>query len=367
VAENLTNTVALAGSGHKWMIQPRSQRIFWVWGLLFAGLLAALALELMIGVVYIPFSEILSSLFTGESERATWTRIVIQFRLPRAVNAIVSGGALGACGLLLQTLFRNPLADPYVLGVVHGGRVGAAVLVVLAGVAGNLYSDKFGWLGDLTLAVAAAAGSTLVMLAITIMARRVSTVTLLIFGLMLGYLCQGLVSVVLHFTDETQAGAFNAWNDGSYAGISTRQLQILIPLVIAGVAMAFALVKPLNALQLGENYAGSLGVNVLRVRIWAFVCTAILAGAVTAYCGPIAFVGLVVAHLCRILFQTSDHRILMPACVLMGGFMALSTDLVTHLPWSKHFLHLNAVNGLLGAPLVMLLIARRRNRRALEM
>jgi iron complex transport system permease protein len=321
----------------------------------------------MIGVVYIPLDQVLSSLFTGISDRTTWTHIVLQFRLPRAMNAVVSGAALGACGLLLQTLFRNPLADPYVLGVVYGGRLGAAVLVVVAGVAGNAYSARFGWLGDLSLAVAAAAGSTLVMLAIMFIAPRVSPVTLLIFGLMLGYLCQGLVSLVLHFTDETQAGAFNAWDDGSFSGISASQLKILIPLVAAGVAIALALIKSLNALQLGENYARSVGVNVSRARLWAFLCTAILAGVVTAYCGPIAFLGLVVAHLCRLLFQTSDHRVLMPACLIMGSVMALSTDMITHLPWSKHFLHLNAVNGILGAPVVMLVVARRRNRRALEL
>jgi iron complex transport system permease protein len=323
--------------------------------------------KLTIGAVSVPLRAVLSSILTGESDRTTWTRIVLQFRLPRALNAIFSGAALGACGLLLQTLFRNPLADPYVLGVVHGSQLGAAVLVVLAGLVGQSYATGFGWLGDVSTAAAAATGAILTTVVIMAMAKRMSLVTLLIFGLMLGYLCSGLVSVVLHFTDETQAGAFRAWNDGAYSGINGRQLRLLIPLTTMGILMTLSSVKGLNALLLGEDYARSVGIDVGRARRWAFLCTAILSGTVTAFCGPIAFVGLVVAHLGRSLFQTSDHRLLMPACILMGSVMALSTDLVTHLPWAKHFLHLNAVNGVLGAPIVMWVIARQKNRRALEL
>ena len=344
-----------------------TRRAVWGYVSLACALMVVFVLELTIGAVRIPIADVLSSLLTGDAARETWTRIVLHFRLPRALNAVFSGAALGACGLLLQTLFRNPLADPYVLGVVHGARLGAAILVVAAGFAGQAYATQFGWLGDVSTAIAAAIGATVSTVVIMLMAQRVSLVTLLIFGLMLGYLCDGLVSVVLHFTDETQAGAFRAWSDGAYSGISTRQLRILIPLTTLGMVMALLMVKPLNALLLGEHYARSVGLDVRRVRVWAFLCTAILAGAVTAYCGPIAFVGLVVAHLCRSLFQTSDHRVLMPACVLMGSVMALSTDLLTHLPWAKHFLHLNAVNGVLGAPIVMWVIARQKNRRALEL
>lgn len=335
--------------------------------LLLAGVALVFLLELMIGAVHIPLGQVLTILSGGEAERVTWDRIVLHFRLPRALNALFSGAAIGACGLLLQTLFRNPLADPFVLGVVHGAKFGVAIVVVVAGLAGNAFAQKFGWLGDLSLAAAAAAGSTLLMLAILALSRRVSTVTILIVGLMLGYLCQGLISVVLHFTDETQARVFESWNDGSFAGITQTQLRILIPAVLAGLALAHALVKPLNALLLGESYARTLGLPVGRARAVAFAATAILSGTVTAYCGPIAFLGIVVAHLCRGLFQTSDHRTLMPAVTLMGALLALSADLVTHLPWSKHFLHLNAVNGLIGAPVVLWVLLRSRNGRALEL
>jgi len=334
---------------------------------LFAGVLLFFLLELAIGAVHIPLSEVISILFGGEPERITWSRIVLQFRLPRALNAAFSGAAIGACGLLLQTLFRNPLADPFVLGVVHGAKFGVAIVVVIAGAAGNAFVAKFGWLGDLSLALAAALGSTLVMLVILAISRRVSTVTLLIVGLMLGYLAQGLISVVLHFTDETQARVFETWNDGSFAGITHGQLQLLIPLVVLGLALAHALAKPLNALLLGENYARTLGLTTARARTLGFACTAILSGVVTAYCGPIAFLGIVVAHLCRGVFNTSDHRMLMPAVTLMGAMIALAADLVTHLPWSKHFLHLNAVNGLIGAPVVLWALLRSRNAKALEL
>jgi iron complex transport system permease protein len=338
-----------------------------VYGLLLVGVAAVFLLELMIGPVRIPFVDVVQALTGGHASRLSWDRIVLFARLPRALNALVSGAALGTCGLLLQTLFRNPLADPYVLGTVQGARLGAAVLVVIAGAAGHTFSAKFGLMGEVTIAVAAAAGSTLLMLVLMAASRRVNGVTLLILGLMLGFLCLGLVSVVLHFTDEAQAGVFTYWDDGSFAGATRNQLLILTPMVALGIGIAASLVKPLNALLLGESYAATMGIAVVRVRLLAFAATAILAGGVTAYSGPVAFLGLVVAHLSRGLLRTSDHRALIPAATLLGALVALATDLVTHLPWSKHFLHMNAVNGLVGAPVVIWVILRRRNARTLEL
>ena len=338
-----------------------------IYALLSVGVACVFFLELMIGPVRIPFADVLQALTGAHASRLSWERIVLFARLPRAVNAMFSGAALGTCGLLLQTLFRNPLADPYVLGTVQGARLGVAVLVVIAGVAGNTFSAKFGLMGEVTMAMGAAAGSTLLMLVLMAAARRVSGVTLLILGLMLGFLCLGLVSVVLHFTDEGQANVFQYWDDGSFGGATRNQLMVLIPIVILGISLAATLVKPLNAFLLGESYAETMGISVARVRLVAFSATAMLAGAVTAYSGPVAFLGLVVAHLSRGLLKTSDHRVLIPAAALMGGLVALTTDLVTHLPWAKHFLHLNAVNGLIGAPVVIWVILRRRGGRALEL
>lgn len=241
------------------------------------------------------------------------------------------------------------------------------MFVVAMGAAGDALVRKLGRFGDAGLALASAFGSCLVIGALMVIAKRVSTVTLLIVGLMFGYLSVGLVSVVLHFTDETQARVFQSWDDGSFAGITASQLRLLLPLVVIAVAAAQFLVKPLNALLLGESYARTLGLSVEKARVAAFAVTALLVGAVTAYCGPIAFLGIVTAHLCRLLFRTSDHRILMPAVVLMGPALALGADLVTHLPWSKHVFHLNAVNGLVGAPIVLWVLLTRKNARSLEL
>lgn len=345
-------------------VRPAPRWPYWV---LAIAILLVFALEMAIGAVNIPFDEVMRILFQGESERRTWLQIVQQFRLLRAINAVFSGAAIAVCGLLLQTLFRNPLADPYVLGLMDGARLGVAVVVVVAGAASNSFLAKFGILGDLSQMAAAAAGSTLTMLALLWISRRVSTVTLLISGLMLGYLCQGLISVVLHFTDEFQAAAFSSWNDGSYAGITRSQLGLLVPLAVAGLGAALLLVKPLNALLLGESYAQTLGLPVLRARVLSFTVVAILAGTVTAFCGPIAFLGIIVAHLARAIFQTSDHRVLMPAVILLGSVLALAADLITHLPWAKHFLHMNAVNGLIGAPIVLWVLLKQKQMKSLAL
>lgn len=332
-----------------------------------AGCAIAFVLELMLGTVQIPLSEVVSALARGSATQEVWSQIVLQFRLPRAINAALCGAALGACGLILQTLFRNPLADPYVLGIVFGSRLGVALLVVFTGVAGNAYVYKYGLIGDVGTAVASAGGTLGVLLLLLVISKRVSTVTLLVVGLMIGYLCVGLISVFMHFVDETQARAFQVWDDGSFAGVTAAQLRILAPAVALGVMGALGMIKSLNSLLLGENYAQSLGTPVRRVRLLAFLCVALLGGTVTAFCGPIAFLGLVVAHLCRLMLNTSDHRVLMPAVLLTGSLMALTADLITHLPWSRHFLHLNAVNGLIGAPVVLWVLLRPRQGRSVEL
>lgn len=339
--------------------RPKTNHAVW-YALLVALIVIAFLAEVTIGAVRIPLSAIWQLVTGGQVEKETWSNILFAFRFPRAVNALFSGAALGACGLLLQTLFRNPLADPFVLGVMHGSRLGVAILVVTSGLAGNAFLYKYGVVGDVGIALASALGSTLVLLLLAALAKRVSTVTLLIVGLMLGYLCVGLISVILHFIDETQAQAFGSWDDGSFAGATRQQLSILLPGIVVGIALASVLVKPLNALLLGENYAQSLGLNVTRIKRLGFIATGLLAGVVTAYCGPIAFLGIVAAHLGRGMFRTSDHRVLMPGVLLLGGLLGLSCDLITHLPWSRHFLHLNAVNGLIGAPLVLWALLNRK-------
>lgn len=334
--------------------------------LLSVGMAGLFVLELTVGAVHVPLRDAVAALTGHTPSTPVFGAIVQQFRLPRAVNAVASGAALGVCGLLLQTLFRNPLADPNVLGVVFGARLGVALLVVATGVAGNAFLYRFGLVGDMATAAASALGSTLVLVALLALARRVSTITLLVAGLMLGYLATGLVSVALHFVEETQAQSFQGWDDGSFAGATRQQLRLLLPAVCVGLLYAWTQAKALNALLLGEAYAESLGVGVRRIRWRAFLCLAILVGTVTAFCGPIAFIGLVTAHLSRLAFRTADHRVLLPASMAMGAALALAADLLTHLPWSRHVLHLNAVNGLIGAPIVLWALLDRRHARTLE-
>ena len=330
------------------------------------ALVCAFLMELSMGAVRIPVGDIIQILVQGHADRITWERIIIQFRLPRALNALVSGAALGACGLLMQTLFKNPLADPFVLGIVHGARLAVAVVVVISGAAGTAYASRFGFLGSVSLTVAATAGALAVMLLLTAASRRTRTITLLVVGLMIGYTCTGLTSAVLHFTTEAQVKVFETWSGGSFDGITRSQLELLTPVVILGLAVAYALAKAMDALLLGENYAQSMGIQIKRVRVIAFACIALLAGSVTAFCGPIPFLGLIAAHVCRGLFQTSDHRSLMPAVALMGAILGLTTDLIIHLPWSKHFLHLDAVIGMIGGPVALWVILRRGNAQTIE-
>jgi iron complex transport system permease protein len=360
VADTLTAPVTAPAP-----LAPPSRRVG-IYVLLGVGAVVVFVLELTVGAVRIPVQDVIAILFGASSEQVTWQRIVLSFRLPRAINALVSGAALGACGVLLQTLFRNPLADPFVLGIMHGARLGVAILVVVTGVAGTAFAARFGDAGTVVTSAAAAAGAIGVLLLMLSVSRRVTTVTLLIVGLLIGYVCIGLISALLHFVDEVQARAFEQWQGGSFDGITRGQLFIMTPLVLGGLALAHALVKPLNALLLGETYAASIGTSVARVRVSAFACVGLLAGPVTAFCGVIPFLGLVAAHVVRGLLQTSDHRLLVPAAALAGSVLGMSADLFTHLPWNRHFLHLDAVIGMVGAPIALWVILRRRHMRALE-
>jgi iron complex transport system permease protein len=321
--------------------------------------------ELTLGSVAVPLRDVASAL-TGGTVPEHWYNIIVEFRVPRALNAAASGAALGVAGVLLQTLFRNPLADPFVLGLIHGARLGAATIVVAAGVAGNALLLQWGLLGDVGLAVASVVGASLVLLGLSALAPRVTTITLLIVGLMLGYLAVGLISVLLHFVDETQARAFTIWNDASFAGATPQQLMLLVPAVTIGLLAAAAMTKPLNALLLGERYAESLGVDVTWIKRGALLLVAWLSGVVTAFSGPVAFLGLVAAQLARGLFLSSDHRIIVPGAALIGTALGLGADWVTHMPWAQHVFHLNAVIGLVGAPVALWVLLRSKAMRGFE-
>ena len=343
----------------------RRARYLWRFALLIVSLVGAFLLELAIGSSEIPLPEILTALVGGEPAEAATATILFELRLPRAITALAAGAALGAAGLLLQTLSRNPLAGPWALGITAGAQLGVALVVVAGNVVGSSLFEHFAILNQLSVVAGASLGSGLVIATIALISRRVSTITLLIIGLMLGFFAQGLVAVVLHFTDDTQAKIFVSWNDGSFAGVEWKHFPTLLPLLGAGMVLALAMAKPLNALLLGERHADTLGVAVGPTRLVILGSAVLLAAPATAYCGPILFVGLIVPHLCRGLFKTSDHRVLMPAVLLVGSLLALAADLLVNLPWEQHFLHLNSVNALIGAPVVIWVVLRDRHMRSL--
>ncbi|MGQ9910257.1 MAG: iron chelate uptake ABC transporter family permease subunit [Candidatus Flexifilum sp.] len=332
------------------------------WALLIAGLIVLFMTSLLVGPVAIPLPDALTILLGGEAARDSWRTILLQFRLPKALTALLAGAALSVSGLLMQTLFRNPLADPFTLGVSAGGSLGAALVVLLAGTSGAGLLTGLGLLGDAGVIVAASLGAGTVCAAVLLAARRLrSVMMLLIIGLMVGYAAGALVSILVHFSAAERIRAYVNWSFGSFVGVTWSQMPIFAAAVVTGTILSAALIRPLNALLLGESYASSMGIAVGRARAGIIAGTSILAGAVTAFCGPIGFIGIAVPHLARALLRTSDHRVLIPASILIGGMLALAADLAAQLPGGGVILPLNAVTALLGAPVVIAVILRRRS------
>ncbi len=323
-------------------------------------LLLLLLLSLALGSASIPLDQIMSVLLGGEADQIAWTNIVLKFRLPKTVTAVLAGMALGVSGLLMQTYFRNPLAEPFVLGVSSGASLGVALVVLTAGGVGGALLAGLGLAGDLLLTAAAGLGAACTMALVMLVALRVqSSVTLLILGLMFGYLVAALVSLLLYFALPERIQAYINWTFGSFSGVTTAQLPILTLIVAAGLLLSTALVKPLNALLLGEEYALSLGMHPKLTRFGIVLATALLVSAVTAFCGPIAFLGIAVPHLCRGLLGSADHRLLLPGTMLTGACIALCASIIAELPGNNLVLPLNVVTALLGAPVVMLVVLRK--------
>lgn len=354
---------ALASDVHAW------PRLGMRWAAL-CGLLSILALSfvlsLALGSVNIPLGDTIAILLGGEPARATWKTIILQLRLPAALTAVLAGAALSVSGLQMQTFFRNPLADPFVLGISSGASLGVGLVVMVAGTAsGSALLAGVSLFGDFTLAAAASIGAGIVMFFVLLVARRVqNNMTLLIIGVMFGYATGALVSLMMYFSITDRIRIFINWMFGSFGGVTWAQMQVFAPVIISALVLAFMLSKPLNALLLGESYARTMGLNLRHARLLIITSTALLAGTATAFCGPIGFIGIAVPHVCRSLFNTSDHRVLIPASILLGASVALWADLVAHLPGSHITLPLNAVTALIGAPLVVWIILRQRNLRA---
>lgn len=329
------------------------QRHFLLFSFFGILLLVLFVFDLLWGSIRIPLSEILT-IVGGDKSNVVYTEILLNFRLPKAITAILAGTALSVAGLMMQTLFRNPLADPYILGVSSGASLGVA-LITMAASFWPLAVVTSGW----SQVIAAVIGAALVlMLVVSVSTKVQSAVTLLIVGIMFGTIASSVVNVLQNFSNPDAIKLFVMWTLGSLSAVTWAHMQILLPTVLLGLGIAFYLQKSLDGMLLGENYARGLGVSVLRTRILIVVATGILAGAVTAFTGPIAFVGIAIPHIARGLFRTSSHRILLPASALCGASLILICDIVAQIP--VYALPINTISSLFGAPIIIWIILKRK-------
>jgi len=334
----------------------RNVRLIFLALLLFIVIL--LILDIFLGSVNIKASEVISAIFNNSN--SNYETIILKFRLPKAITALVVGVALSLSGLQMQTVFRNPMAGPYVLGISSGASLGVAFVIL--GFSSNIAPESLNGLGNWILVVASWVGAGAVMLLIMVISSRVKDImTVLILGIMLSSGISAIVTIMQYFSNETMLKAYVIWTMGSLGNLTSGQLNVLLISVLAGVILSLFSSKMLNALLIGENYAGSLGLNVRFARAVIFICTSILAGSVTAFCGPIGFIGIAVPHIVRIIFKTSDHKILIPGTILMGGAIMLISDIISQLPGSESVLPVNAVTSLIGIPVVIWVILRKRN------
>ena len=318
-------------------------------------LIIAFVLDIFLGSVNIRPGEVINALFSDSGSDID--TIILKFRLPKAITAMIVGIALSLSGLQMQTVFRNPMAGPYVLGVSSGAGLGVAIVILGFSsifVPGNLIG-----FGNWILVASAWAGAGLVMLLIMFISSRVKDImTILILGIMLASGISAVVSIMQYFSSETMLKAYVIWTMGSLGNLSSGQLQVLLISVFVGIFLSILSIKMLNALLLGENYAKSIGLNIRLSRLIIFACTSILAGSVTAFCGPIGFIGIAVPHISRNIFKTSDHNILVPATILTGGIVMLFSDIISQLPGSENVLPVNSVTSLIGIPVVIWVILR---------
>ena len=332
--------------------------VLYCWGL--ALLIVVLfALNLLVGSVSIPTNDVVRILLGDETEKASWQFIVLQSRLPQALTATFCGAALAVSGLMLQTAFRNPLAGPSVFGINSGAGLGVALVMLFLG--GGLSVGSLQFSGFAAILVAAFVGAMAVMAVIFFFSTLVrNNVMLLIIGIMIGYISNSAISLLNFFATDEGVKSYMVWGMGSFGGVSMTNMPVFMVVTLVGLIGALLLIKPLNALMLGERYAENLGVNILRVRNWLLVVTGLLTAITTAFCGPVAFIGLAVPHIARLLLTTDNHRQLLPATLLSGSVVALICNIICYLPGESGVIPLNAVTPLIGAPVIIYVIARKR-------
>ncbi len=331
--------------------------------ILFISLLILLVfltiLNISLGSIKIPFKEVVNCLLGNDASKSSWEYIILNFRLPKAITAILVGIALSISGLLMQTLFRNPLAGPYVLGLSSGASLGVAIVLLGAGILplslSKVFTSSYG------LVLASGIGSSLVLLAVLFVSQRLKdTMSILIVGLMFGSLTSAIVSVLSYFTTAEQLQKYTFWQMGSLGNLSWHDVSFLALLTFLGISLSFLVIKPLDALLLGEKYANSLGVNFKKTRYIILFATSILAGSITAFVGPIAFIGLAVPHIAKLIFQTSNHFVLFWSTSLLGAIILLFCDIVAQFPGNDITLPINAITSIIGAPIVVWLLVRKR-------
>ena len=321
-------------------------------------------LNLFLGSVDIPFRSIWNILWgMDEGESVIWQNIIWKSRVPQALTAMVAGAGLAVSGLQMQTVFRNPLAGPSVLGISSGASLGVAFVVLLSGSIGGIALSRLGFMGEIALTMAAIIGALSIMSLIVYVSQKVhGNVTLLIIGVMIGYVANAVIGVLKFFSVEEDIRAYVIWGLGSFARVSGNQIMVFVCIMAVLLPLSFLLIKTLNLLLLGDAYARNLGLNIKRARLQVIACSGVLVAIVTAYCGPITFLGLAVPHLCRGIFRSSDHRILMPASLLAGAALALLCNLIARMPGFEGALPVNSVTALVGAPVVVsVLFKKRRN------
>jgi iron complex transport system permease protein len=323
-----------------------------------ATLLTVLLVRLSLGTVPVPALSVFAALVGMEGPVPT--SIVAGFRLPRALTAMMAGAAISVAGLLLQTLLRNPLAGPWMLGVIGSARLGVAVLLTLGPIVGLRLATTLGPLASSALIVAAVAGAAVGMTAVAWIARRVTPVTLLITGVIVTYVMDSAASFLIILAPPSQKSIFTAWNDGTFDAITWPQLRILIVVALAALVASAGLFKVLDALPLGDRYASSMGHHVARTRRLTIAIVVVLSGSVTAFCGPLTFLDVAVPHLARGVFRTASHTTLIPATALLGALLALVADLATSLPGAQQVLHVNYTTAIVGGPVILWVLLRRR-------
>lgn len=329
--------------------------------LLLLGILFVAGLSACIGAAPVGVGTLLNAIFRPDAVDPILHQILIDFRLPRIVTAALAGAALATAGLMMQTVFRNPLADPFVLGVNSGASLGVALVLLALAPSGIALTAGLELSGQMLVILASSGGACATLFAVLVLSRKVDVMSVLIIGLMISYTIGAIVSILMFFTMAERLQSFVNWSFGDYGNVTWSQMRVFAPALLSAMFLSLTLIKPLDALLLGERYAESLGTRVRPTRIGILIAASILAGTVTGFCGPIGFLGIAAPHLSRYLFQSSSHRVLVPASILVGAFLSLSADFLARGPGMETALPLNAITALIGAPVIIGVLVKQRH------